>query len=131
VIGGLLESFENRTPQRDYTVQFKIPEFTCVCPKTGFPDFATVWVRYVPDSRCVELKSLKLYINGFREQGMFHESVVNQILTDLVELLAPRGIEVIGDFNVRGNIKTVVTAQHRAPGWEGQLDDWFSPDQNR
>ena len=123
-----LESFDNRTPERDYTVQFRIPEFTCVCPKTGFPDFATLHVRYVPGPRCVELKSLKLYINGFRDKGVFHEDVVNGILDDLVGLLDPRYCEVVGDFNVRGNIKTVVRAVHRAQGWAGEPDPWWEAD---
>lgn len=123
-----LESFDNRTPERDYTVQFRIPEFTCVCPKTGFPDFATLHVRYVPGPRCVELKSLKLYINGFRDKGVFHEDVVNGILDDLVGLLDPRYCEVVGDFNVRGNIKTVVRAVHRAQGWDGEPDPWWEAD---
>lgn len=122
-----LESFDNRSPGRDYTVQFTIPEFTCICPKTGFPDFATLNVRYVPGPRCVELKSLKLYINGFRDQGMFHEDVVNRVLDDLIRLLDPRYCEVVGDFNVRGNIKTVVTAVHRSAGWSGEPDPWWEP----
>ncbi|HYA00103.1 MAG TPA: preQ(1) synthase [Candidatus Binatia bacterium] len=126
-----LESFDNRSPDRDYTVQFTIPEFTCVCPQTGFPDFATINVRYVPGPRCVELKSLKLYINGFRDQGMFHEAAVNRILDDLVALLDPRYLEVVGDFNVRGNIKTVVTAVHRAEGWAGEPDPWWEPNLDR
>ncbi len=122
-----LESFGNRSPGRDYTVQFTIPEFTCICPKTGFPDFATLNVRYIPGPRCVELKSLKLYINGFRDQGMFHEEVANRVLDDLVSLLDPRYCEVVGDFNVRGNIKTVVTAVHRSAGWAGEPDPWWEP----
>jgi 7-cyano-7-deazaguanine reductase len=120
-----LEAFDNRTPKRDYTVQFTIPEFTCVCPLSGFPDFATLYVRYVPGPRCAELKSLKLYVNGFRDRGVFHEDVVNTILGDLVSLLAPRYCEVVGDFNVRGNIKTVVRAQHRDPQWQGEPDPWW------
>jgi len=124
-----LECFDNRTPERDYTVQFTIPEFTCVCPITGFPDFATLHVRYAPGPRCVELKSLKLYVNGFRDRGVFHEDVVNVVLDDLVGLLQPRYCEVVGDFNVRGNIKTVVRARHRDPGWEGEPDPWWRPRQ--
>lgn len=120
-----LESFENRTPDRDYTVQFTIPEFTCLCPMTGFPDFATLHIRYVPKEFCVELKSLKLYINGFRDQGMFHEDVVTGILQDLVDLLGPRYCEVVGDFNVRGNIKTVVRAVHRDASWQGSPEPWW------
>ena len=120
-----LETFDNRTPERDYTVQFTIPEFTCICPRSGFPDFATLHVRYVPGPRCVELKSLKLYVNGFRERRVFHEDVVNIVLDDLVGLLEPRWCEVVGDFNVRGNVKTVVRAHHRDPQWSGQPDPWW------
>jgi len=120
-----LQPIDNRTPERDYTVQFTIPEFTCLCPETGFPDFATLHVRYVPGPRIVELKSLKLYVNGFRDRGVFHEDVVNLVLDDLVALLEPRYCEVVGDFNVRGNIKTVVRATHRDPHWQGQPDPWW------
>jgi len=111
-----LESFENRTRHRDYEIAFTCPEFTCLCPRSGFPDFATICVRYVPDARCVELKSLKLYINHFRTEYVFHEDVVNQILDDLVAELDPKWIEVVGDFNVRGNIKTVITARRLKDG---------------
>ena len=107
-----LESFPNRNVGRDYIVQFTCPEFTCVCPKTGFPDFATIYIKYIPDQKCVELKSLKLYINKFRDQGIYHEDVANRIADDLIKLLDPREIEVIADFTVRGNIHTVVTVQH-------------------
>lgn len=107
-----LERFPNRTLARKYTVEFTCPEFTCVCPRSGFPDFATLHIKYVPDQWCVELKSLKLYINGFRDQKIFHEDVTNLILDNLVELLDPHEIEVVGDFNVRGNIKTVITSKH-------------------
>ncbi len=107
-----LESFPNRTRVRRYTIDFTCPEFTCVCPRSGFPDFATIRIRYVPHESCVELKSLKLYINGFRDQKIFHEDVTNQILDDLVKLLDPWEIEVVGDFSVRGNIKTVITSRH-------------------
>jgi 7-cyano-7-deazaguanine reductase len=120
-----LEAFDNRTADREYTIQFTMPEFTCLCPRSGFPDFATLFVRYVPGPRCVELKSLKLYINGYRDRSIFHEDVVNLILSDLVDLLAPKFCEVIGDFNVRGNIKTVVRAVHRDPSWSGQPDPWW------
>ncbi len=108
-----LERFENRTQVRRYTVEFTCPEFTCICPVSGFPDFATIHIRYIPRKWCVELKSLKLYINKFRNQGIFHEDVSNRILDDLVELLDPWEMEVVGDFSVRGNIKTVVTAKHK------------------
>ena len=107
-----LEAVENDNPQRDYEIDFTIPEFTCLCPRSNFPDFATIRIRYIPDQKLVELKSLKLYINKFRDQELFHETAVNRILDDLVSLLDPRSIEVVGDFNVRGNIKTVVTARH-------------------
>lgn len=107
-----LESFDNRTLDRRYTIEFTCPEFTCLCPRTGFPDFATIRIKYVPHKKCVELKSLKLYINSFRNQGVFHEDVTNIILNDLVKLLNPWSIEVVGDFNVRGNIKTIITATH-------------------
>ena len=114
-----LEAVENQNPERDYEVAFTVPEFTCLCPRSNFPDFATIRIRYIPDRKLVELKSLKLYINGFRDQEMFHEAAINRILDDLVLLLQPRFMEVVGDFNVRGNIKTVVTARHRAPGYKG------------
>jgi len=120
-----LEAIPNRTRERDYTVQMTVPEFTCLCPLSGFPDFATLHIRYVPDEACVELKSLKLYINGFRDVGVFHEDVTNNVLSDLVHLLSPRFCEVIGDFNVRGNVKTVISARHRAIGWAGQPDPWW------
>ncbi|MFN2464087.1 MAG: preQ(1) synthase [Candidatus Dormibacteria bacterium] len=106
-----LEAVPNPAPQRPYMVSFECPEFTCVCPRSGFPDFATIRVLYVPDSRIVELKSLKLYINSFRDRHVFHEAVVNIILDDLVAAVAPTWIEVVGDFNVRGNIKTIITAR--------------------
>lgn len=107
-----LESFDNRTLHRRYWIEFNCPEFTCVCPRSGFPDFATISIRYSPDKKCVELKSLKLYINGFRDKKVFHEDVTNVIIDDLINLLDPWEIEVIGDFNVRGNIKTIIKAHH-------------------
>jgi 7-cyano-7-deazaguanine reductase len=107
-----LERFENRTQVRKYTIEFTCPEFTCVCPRSGFPDFATIYIKYVPAKWCVELKSLKLYINSFRNEKVFHEDVTNRILDDLVELLNPHEMEVKGDFTVRGNIHTVVTSRH-------------------
>lgn len=109
-----LESFPNPRPGRDYEITFDIPEFTCLCPKTGQPDFATLRIRYVPARLCVELKSLKLYVWSFRDEGHFHEDVTNRILDDLVALLDPKEMTVVGDFNVRGGIHTVVTATHRA-----------------
>ena len=107
-----LESFPNPAPERDYEIRFECPEFTCLCPKTGQPDFATIRIRYVPDATCVELKSLKLYLWSFREEGHFHEAVTNAILDDLVGLLSPRRMTVEGDFWVRGGIHTVVEASY-------------------
>ncbi len=109
-----LETFPNPRPGRDYEIAFECPEFTCLCPKTGQPDFATISIRYVPERLCVELKSLKLYLWSFRDEGHFHEDVTNRILDDLVTLLAPRRMTVVGDFKVRGGIHTVVTAKHPA-----------------
>jgi len=112
-----LESFPNPEPDRDYTIHMEIPEFTCLCPKTGQPDFATLFIDYVPDRLCVELKSLKLYIWSYRDQGAFHEAVTNRILEDLTGLLAPRCLRIRARFNVRGGIYTTVTAEHRQSGW--------------
>jgi 7-cyano-7-deazaguanine reductase len=106
-----LEVFDNPRPDRDYLISFECPEFTCLCPRTGQPDFATIRIRYVPDRRCVELKSLKLYLWSFRNEGAFHETVTNQILDDIVAATAPRFVEVVGDFYVRGGIHTVVTVR--------------------
>src|SRR5450631_1543947 len=114
-----LEIFATPTPERDYTIRMTIPEFTCLCPKTGQPDFATLELEYVPDERCVELKSLKLYIWSFRSRGAYHEAVTNQILADLVEAIAPRFMRLAADFNVRGGIYTTIVAEHRRPGWQG------------
>lgn len=107
-----LESFPNPRPGRSFEIRFEAPEFTCVCPMTGQPDFATIRIRYVPDEHCVELKSLKLYLWSFRDEGVFHEAVTNQILDDLVLAIAPREMIVVGDFWVRGGIKTVVEVSH-------------------
>jgi len=107
-----LERFPNRNTKRKYIVEFTCPEFTSICPKTGFPDFATIFIRYQPDVWCVELKSLKLYINKFRDMGVYHEDVTNLIADDLITLLDPHEIEVVADFTVRGNIHTVVTVNH-------------------
>jgi len=112
-----LEAVANDNAERDYEIDFTIPEFTCLCPQSNFPDFATIRIRYIPDGKLVELKSLKLYINKFRDQEMFHETAVKRILDDLVALIDPRFMEVVGDFNVRGNIKTVVTARHTQKGY--------------
>ena len=108
-----LETFSNPRPGRDYEISFECPEFTCVCPMTGQPDFATIRIRYVPDRLCVELKSLKLYLWSYREEGAFHETVTNRILDDLVAAVRPKEMTVTGDFAVRGGIHTVVTATHR------------------
>ena len=110
-----LETFANPRPERDYEIDLECPEFTCVCPLTGQPDFATIRIRYVPDGQCIELKSLKFYLWSFRGEGAFHEDVINRILDDLVRACRPRSMTVVGDFNVRGGIHTVVTATHNAP----------------
>jgi 7-cyano-7-deazaguanine reductase len=117
-ISARLEQFDNPHPERDYTIQIRIPEFTCLCPKTGQPDFATLLIEYVPANYCVELKSLKLYLWGFRDRGAFHEAVTNEILDDIHALLMPRFIKLTAEFNVRGGIYTTVSAEHRQPGWD-------------
>jgi len=121
-----LETFPNPAPERDYEIRMTCPEFTCLCPRTGQPDFASYTITYVPDRTCVELKSLKLYLWAFRDEGHFHEAVTNRILGDLVAAVGPRWLVVEGEFNVRGGIRTVVTARHGtppqgliAPGGEG------------
>ena len=113
-----LETFANPSPQRDYTIRIRVPEFTCLCPKTGQPDFAILNLDYVPDALCVELKSLKLYVWSFRDQGAFHEAVSIQILEDLVTACAPRYMRLSAEFNVRGGVYTTVVVEHRADGWE-------------
>jgi len=117
---GILETFSNPQPERDFVIRMRIPEFTCLCPKTGQPDFAVLKLEYVPDALCVELKSLKLYVWAYRDQGAFHEAVANRILDDLVAVTAPRFMRLTADFNVRGGIFTTVVAEHRKPGWEPQ-----------
>jgi 7-cyano-7-deazaguanine reductase len=112
-----LETFPNPNPERDYTIRMRIPEFTCLCPKTGQPDFATLHLEYVPDRKCVELKSLKLYVWSFRNEGAFHEAVTNRIVDDLVRLMEPRFLRLKADFNVRGGIYTTVVAEHKQPRW--------------
>lgn len=112
-----LETFPNPTPERDYTIRIRVPEFTCLCPKTGQPDFATLHIEYVPDQRCVELKSLKLYVWSYRNEGAFHEAVTNRILNDLAAACAPRFMRLSAEFNVRGGIYTTVVAEHRNPVW--------------
>lgn len=112
-----LETFPNPSPERDYTIRIRIPEFTCLCPKTGQPDFAEILVEYVPDERCIELKSLKLYMWSFRDEGAFHEAVTNRMLQDFCGRLAPRFMRVTAVFNVRGGLYTTVVAEHRKDGW--------------
>jgi 7-cyano-7-deazaguanine reductase len=112
-----LETFPNPMPERDYTIRIDIPEFTCLCPKTGQPDFATIHIDYVADQSCLELKSLKLYMWSFREEGAFHEKVTNDMLSDFVKACQPRFMRVTGKFNVRGGIYTTVVVEHRADGW--------------
>jgi 7-cyano-7-deazaguanine reductase len=111
-----LDTFPNPNPERDYEISITTPEFTCVCPMTGQPDFAEITITYVPDRLCVELKSLKLYFWSYRDEGAFHEKVINTILDDLVAAIQPRRATVVGDFNVRGGLRTVVTASHASPG---------------
>ena len=113
-----LETFDNPNPERDYTIRIDIPEFTCLCPKTGQPDFAELTLEYVPDAKCVELKSLKLYVWSFRDEGAFHEAVTNQILADLVAATQPRFMRLTAEFNVRGGIYTTIVAEHRQDGWQ-------------
>lgn len=112
-----LEIFPNPQPERDYTIRIRVPEFTCLCPKTGQPDFAELTLEYVPDQKCVELKSLKTYVWSYRDEGAFHEAVTNRILGDLVETTEPRFMRLTADFNVRGGIYTTVVAEHRAKDW--------------
>ena len=112
-----LESFDNPHPLRDYTIRMRLPEFTCLCPKTGQPDFATLYLEYVPGERCVELKSLKLYLWSYRDSGAFHEDVTNRILEDLVAACAPRFMRLAAEFYVRGGIYTTVVVEHRASDW--------------
>lgn len=113
-----LETFPNPQPDRDYTIHMRIPEFTCLCPKTGQPDFAVLHLDYVPAKTCVELKSLKLYVWSFRNEGAFHEAVTNRILDDLVKATEPSFMRLTAEFLVRGGIYTTVVAEHRAPGWK-------------
>jgi 7-cyano-7-deazaguanine reductase len=112
-----LETFANPAPGRDYTIRMSIPEFTCLCPMTGQPDFATLDLEFVPDARCVELKSLKLYIWSFRDRGAFHEAVTNEIIDHLAAAITPRFMRLTARFNVRGGIHTTVVAERRQEGW--------------
>ncbi len=116
-----LDSFENPRPARDFTIRIDIPEFTCLCPMTGQPDFAKIMIEYVPHKLCVELKSLKLYMWSFREQGAFHEAVTNEMLDDIVAVISPNFMRIKAEFNVRGGIYTTIIAEHRN-------DDWKAPE---
>jgi 7-cyano-7-deazaguanine reductase len=116
-----LQTFRNPSPGRDYRIQMTMPEFTCLCPLTGQPDFATLELEYVPDRRCVELKSLKLYLWSFRSEGAFHEAVTNRILQDLVHATRPRYLRLTARFNVRGGITTAIVAEHRRRGWKSSV----------
>jgi 7-cyano-7-deazaguanine reductase len=113
-----LETFANPEPRHDYTIRMRMPEFTCLCPRTGQPDFATLELEYVPDRLCLELKALKLYLWSFRDRGAFHEAVTNEILAHLVRAIAPRFMRLTARFNVRGGIDTTVIVEHRAGGWQ-------------
>jgi len=114
----LIEIFDNSYPERDYTIHIRIPEFTCLCPKTGQPDFATLYIDYIPDKNCIELKSLKTYIWSFRDEGAFHEMVTNQILDELVTACKPRFMRLKAEFNVRGGIYTTIVVEHCLASWK-------------
>lgn len=122
-----LEPWPNPKLERDYVVHFEIPEFTCVCPRSGFPDFATIVIDYAPGPMVVELKSLKLYINGYRDRAISHEGATNQILDDLLATLSPKWMRVVAEFNVRGNIKTTVSAERAEPGYTGPRPAYQPP----
>ncbi len=119
IAANTLEAWPNSHPERDYVVHFEIPEFTCLCPRSGFPDFATLVIDYAPAQSVVELKSLKLYINGFRNRQISHETSANLILDELLTLLNPRWMRVVADFTVRGNIKTMIFAEQSSPDYQG------------
>lgn len=121
---GILDTFENQYPDRDYTIEIQCPEFTSVCPKTGQPDFGTITILYCPNKLCVELKSLKFYLQAYRNEGIFYENVTNRILDDLVAVLQPRWMKIIADFRPRGGITTRVTAQYRV-----EQPSTFTPNQ--
>lgn len=118
-----LEPVPNPAPDRDYRIDITFPEFTCLCPRTGYPDFATIKIHYVPDEKIVELKSFKLWLNHFRSQYVFHEAVINQIHDALVATIAPRWLQTVGDFNVRGNVHTVITCEHAKSGYAPRATD--------
>jgi 7-cyano-7-deazaguanine reductase len=116
-----LDTFDNPRPGRDFTIRIDIPEFTCLCPMTGQPDFATITIEYVPNKLCVELKALKLYMWSFREQGAFHEAVTNEMLDDIVKVISPNFIRIRAEFNVRGGIYTTVIAEHKDNKWNAPV----------
>jgi 7-cyano-7-deazaguanine reductase len=122
-----LEPWPNPRPQRDYIIHFEIPEFTCLCPRSGYPDFATIVIDYAPGPSIVELKSLKLYINQYRDRGISHEAVANEILDDLLRVLSPRWMRVVAEFNVRGNIKTTIFAEQAEPDYSGPSPTYQRP----
>ena len=117
-----LETFNNPNIEKDYTIKITMPEFTCLCPKTGQPDFAKLFLEYVPSEKCIELKSLKMYIWSYRNEGAFHEAVTNQILDDLVKTVKPKYIKLKAVFNVRGGVYTTVICDHKSPDWKSNLD---------
>jgi len=117
-----LETFDNQNIDRDYSIKITLPEFTCLCPKTGQPDFAKLFLEYVPDKKCVELKSLKMYIWSFRDEGAFHEAVTNQILDDLVNATNPKYMKLKAVFNVRGGVYTTVVCDHKSSDWKSNQD---------
>ncbi|MFT5659154.1 MAG: 7-cyano-7-deazaguanine reductase [Gammaproteobacteria bacterium] len=112
-----LDTFDNPQPDRDYTIRIDTPEFTCLCPMTGQPDFATILIEYIADKKCLELKALKMYFWSYRNEGAFHEAVTNKMLSDFVEAIDPRFMRVSAEFNVRGGVYTQIIAEHRADGW--------------
>lgn len=120
---GTIDSFENAHRERDYEITFVAPEFTSMCPMTGQPDFGTITLTYIPDERCIELRSFKFYLHSFRDRGIFYEDVVNQVLTDVVEAISPRIATVVGDFNTRGGISAKVTADYESPEWIADAEE--------
>jgi len=117
-----IDTFENPKVSRDYSIKITLPEFTCLCPKTGQPDFAKIFLEYVPDKKCVELKSLKMYIWSYRDEGAFHEAVTNKILDDLVSATNPKYMKIKAVFNVRGGVYTTIVCDHKSPKWKSNLD---------
>jgi 7-cyano-7-deazaguanine reductase len=122
-----LETFNNPNPGRDYSIRIRVPEFTCLCPKTGQPDFATLYIDYIPEEACVELKSLKQYVWSYRDEGAFHEAITNSILGDLVAAMEPRYARLTARFNVRGGVYTTIVAEHRASGWSPAVPELIPP----